>query len=79
MDIEMPVLDGIAATIKLRKLMTSQQSIIPEIPIIALTAYLDEKDNCLRAGMADFSKLLYLKFKLKLILIVVKPTSKGEL
>ncbi|CDW76603.1 multi-sensor hybrid histidine kinase [Stylonychia lemnae] len=63
MDIEMPVMDGITATYKMRQLMRENLG-IPDIPIIALTAYLDEKDNCLRAGMRDF---------------MVKPTSKGEL
>ena len=55
MDLEMPVMNGIKATINLRRMMTSGE--IPEIPIVALTAYLDEKENCLKVGMKDFSKL----------------------
>lgn len=27
---------------------------MPFIPIVALTAYLDEKERCLKAGMSDF-------------------------
>lgn len=50
----MPVLDGIKATIELNKLM--KQNLIPHIPIVGLTAYLDEKDNCMRAGMTEFCK-----------------------
>ena len=59
MDLEMPVMDGITTTIRLKRLMalSSENKRIPEIPIVALTAYLDEKDNCLRAGMKGFSKL----------------------
>ena len=55
----MPVMDGITAAIRLRHIMNSSSrdpNSIPEIPIVALTAYLDEKENCLRAGMKGFSK-----------------------
>ena len=41
MDIEMPIMDGFQATIELKKKMKANQ--IPEIPIIALTAYIDLK------------------------------------
>lgn len=30
---------------------------IPYIPIIALTAYIDEKEKCFKIGMSDFCKL----------------------
>ena len=33
---------------------------LPQIPIVGLTAYLDERENCLKMGMDDFSKL-YIK------------------
>ena len=55
MDIEMPVMNGIDATKKIKKLMADQ--VIPNIPIVALTAYLDEKDKCLRSGMSDFCNI----------------------
>eukprot|EP00347_Sterkiella_histriomuscorum_P008941 403343151 len=64
MDLEMPVMNGIRATIKLKKMMSTGEGGIPEIPIVALTAYIDEKDNCIKAGMKDF---------------LTKPTSKAQL
>ncbi|CDW82214.1 UNKNOWN [Stylonychia lemnae] len=73
MDLEMPVMNGIDATIELRRMM--RQKKLPEIPIIAVTAYLDERENCIANGMKDFSKFLqnYLTY------IVVKPISKQML
>lgn len=41
MDIEMPIMDGFKATKKLIKMMNT--NVIPRIPIVALTAFLDEK------------------------------------
>ena len=51
MDIQMPQLNGIEATKKIRELETNI-----EIPIIALTAgsLPGEKEKCLNAGMSDF-------------------------
>ncbi len=51
MDIQMPQLNGIEATKKIRELETNI-----EIPIIALTAgsLPGEKEKCLSAGMSDF-------------------------
>ncbi len=53
MDIVMPVMDGITATIHVRKLEDEK---IKNIPIIALTANVGEKElnECLHAGMNDF-------------------------
>ena len=50
MDMQMPVMDGIAATIEIRK-----QSKFNELPIIAMTANAmqQDKDRCLQAGMND--------------------------
>ncbi|MEI7492129.1 MAG: response regulator [Bacteroidota bacterium] len=50
MDMQMPVMDGIAATVMIRK------EISPTIPIIALTAHAlkSERSRCLEAGMNDF-------------------------
>ncbi|MEW9799204.1 response regulator [Alteromonas sp. CYL-A6] len=50
MDLQMPVMDGIEATQKIR------QQLVMNTPIIALTAnaYAEDRDNCLAAGMNDF-------------------------
>jgi PAS domain S-box-containing protein len=50
MDMQMPVMDGITATIAIRKNATFN-----ELPIIAMTANarLEDKEKCLNAGMQD--------------------------
>ncbi len=52
MDIQMPEMDGLAATGKIR----SSKSAIRNIPIIALTAHAlkNEEEKCLAAGLDDF-------------------------
>jgi signal transduction histidine kinase/CheY-like chemotaxis protein len=52
MDVNMPVMDGYAATEKIRQLPYPQR----EIPIIALTAdaMQEDKERCLQIGMNDF-------------------------
>lgn len=54
MDIQMPVMDGIQATLKIREIEQELKS--PHHKIIAVTAYALEKDRtrCLAAGMDDF-------------------------
>ena len=53
MDMQMPELDGVDATIKIRELEKSTDRCIP---IIALTAGVmkEEQDKCINAGMNDF-------------------------
>jgi CheY-like chemotaxis protein len=52
MDLHMPQLDGLQATTQIRAL----ESKVKEVPIIALTAsaFTDDRDRCLAAGMNDF-------------------------
>lgn len=51
MDMHMPVMDGVTATVEIRKLERCGH-----IPIVAMTAnaMLADKERCLAAGMADF-------------------------
>lgn len=52
MDIQMPDMDGLTASVKIREL----DGKIAEIPIIAITAHalMGDKEKCLRAGMNDY-------------------------
>ncbi|TAJ50947.1 MAG: PAS domain S-box protein [Nevskiaceae bacterium] len=52
MDVQMPVMDGIEATQRIRQLSGSAQ----KLPIVALTAgaLMEERDRALAAGMDDF-------------------------
>jgi len=51
MDMHMPVMDGIEATLKIRQLPRGRH-----IPIIAMTAnaFTEDKERCMEAGMNDF-------------------------
>jgi len=53
MDVQMPIMDGIKATIKLREIELGSNS---HIPIIAVTAnaLAGDKEECLSAGMDDY-------------------------
>ena len=64
MDLHMPQLDGLEATRQIRAL----ESKVREVPIIALTAsaFTDDRDRCLSAGMNDFiTKPIKLDFLLE--------------
>lgn len=67
MDLNMPVLDGLDTTLRIRSLVTSKK----DIPIIALTAdaMKEDKDRCLQAGMNDF---ISKPFRLKEIEFVLR-------
>ena len=51
MDMQMPVMDGVAATVEIRKTVTAAT-----LPIVAMTANAMQRDRerCLAAGMQDF-------------------------
>lgn len=55
MDVNMPIMDGLTTSIKIRELGLLNKSNIP-MPIIAMTAYAmsGDKDKCLNAGMTDY-------------------------
>jgi len=54
MDVQMPVLDGLEATERIRAL--EGESTLPRLPIIAMTAnaMTEERDACFDAGMDDY-------------------------
>jgi len=75
MDIQMPVMDGYEATMKLR-----QDNRTAELPIIALTAHVMDKDRekCLDAGMNDYLiKPINVKKMLSSLCRWVKPREKA--
>ncbi|MBK8362088.1 MAG: response regulator [Comamonadaceae bacterium] len=54
MDLQMPVLDGYAATAKIRR--WEADNALPRIPIIALSAdaFAEDRQHCINVGMDDF-------------------------
>ncbi len=58
MDYDMPVMNGVEATKKIRQL--NEEGKVQEVPIIAVSAFVGKKeiDACLNSGMNDYSKLL---------------------
>jgi CheY-like chemotaxis protein len=75
MDFEMPVMNGRDATISLCNKMKNGE-LKKSIPIVGLTAYNDEKDNCIEAGMKRFRNIY---FHHNIILIVTKPATSAEI
>jgi CheY-like chemotaxis protein len=55
MDVEMPIMNGIEATKKIKNLLQESVLIHP-IQIVGITAYTDEEENCLKAGMLKVCK-----------------------
>ena len=56
MDIQMPVMDGVLATRKIREIETSTST---NAPIIAITANAlsGDRENCLAIGMNDYIRV----------------------
>ncbi len=56
MDIQMPVMDGLEATRRIRKIEAANQAGKERVKIVALTAnsQQQDKENCLAAGMDDY-------------------------
>ncbi|MDD4640508.1 MAG: response regulator [Bacteroidales bacterium] len=75
MDVQLPVMDGLEAT---RRIRQSQKSGAKEIPVIALTAGVSnqEKENCYLAGMNDFLPKPIEKEALYKIIIKNVPASE---
>lgn len=71
MDIMMPVMDGLEATVKIREIESSDH-IDKRTPIIALTANTmdNDRDKCLSYGMDDFMAKPFNIEKLKSIFIL---------
>ncbi|RMH60645.1 MAG: hybrid sensor histidine kinase/response regulator [Calditrichaeota bacterium] len=76
MDIQMPVMDGIEATHKIREYEKSRH--LASVPIVALTANAMEEDRqqCLRAGMNAYLQKPFMPDQIKEIL--VKNLNIGE-
>ena len=71
MDIQMPSMDGIEATSKIR-----EEILLKDVPIIAITALAmpGDREKCLQAGMNDYlSKPIQLKELHKLLIEYIEP------
>ncbi len=75
MDIQMPVMDGVAASLAIRNELKSN------VPIIALTANAleSEKEKCWQAGMNEYiTKPYNPEFLLEKIIFLIENNSKSE-
>ncbi len=74
MDIQMPEMDGIEATISIRKLPSPKN----ETPIMAMTAHAlkNEKENCLKIGMNDYISKPFDPEELFVKILNFVPTNK---
>ena len=72
MDLQMPVMDGIEATLAIRG--PKSPVLDPQVPVIALTAdvFLEDKKRCLAAGMNDFLSKPFQKAELFRLLSKIK-------
>lgn len=70
MDVQMPVLDGIEATVKIRENENKRDN-KPHIPIIAVTAnaLVGDREDCINAGMDDY---ISKPFKLEILIEKIK-------
>lgn len=75
MDVQMPVMDGYAATREIRRAESASQT---HVPIVALTAHAmtADREQCLNAGMDDFLTKPFQKSALTEL--VVRHTSVAE-
>ncbi|MEO5333119.1 MAG: PAS domain S-box protein [Magnetococcus sp. YQC-5] len=72
MDLQMPIMDGYAATRELRKRFSSS-----ELPIVAMTANAlkSEKDQCLALGMNDYlTKPVHVKTLFSVLAAILDPS-----
>ncbi len=76
MDMQMPVMDGVTATLEIRK-----HEALARLPIVAITANAMQRDRerCLNAGMNDFiTKPIDPDDLCKVLLRWIKPRASGE-
>ncbi|NQW82740.1 MAG: response regulator [Alcaligenaceae bacterium] len=76
MDMQMPVMDGVSATIEVRKTISAEQ-----LPIVAMTAnaMVQDKEKCMAAGMQDFvTKPIDPDVLWETLLRVIRPKVKSQ-
>ena len=76
MDMQMPVMDGVTATIEVRKTISAEQ-----LPIVAMTAnaMAQDKEKCMAAGMQDFvTKPIDPDVLWETLLRVIRPKAKNQ-
>ena len=68
MDVQMPVVDGLDATKRIREIELTLGS---HVPIIALTANVmpGDRDRCMQAGMDDFLTKPFNKLQIRKVLL----------